>query len=110
MTLPPRLPKREKRDARWRSQRHRNFVRGHACTVCHATAPIEVAHVRIGSGAGMGQKPDDFRCVSLCKVCHQRQHERGERTFWQGRDVEAVIDAFNRASPVWPEIRGRQDA
>jgi hypothetical protein len=24
--------------------------------------------------------------------------------------VEAVIDAFNRASPVWPEIRGRQDA
>lgn len=52
----------------------------------------------------MGQKPDDWRTVSLCRECHQRQHT-GEATFWQGRDVEALIDAFCKASPKAAEIR-----
>lgn len=103
--LPPRLPKKAKRDGRWRSQRHRNFVRDHACSVCHAAAPIEVAHVRLGSGAGMSQKPDDWRTVSLCRDCHQRQHNVGEVTFWTGRDVDALIDLFCKNSPVASEIR-----
>jgi len=67
-------------------------------------AGIEVAHVRLGSGAGIGQKPDDFRAVSLCRDCHQRQHTIGEESFWQGRDVEALIGAFNRESPKRQEI------
>lgn len=108
MTLPPRLAKKPKGDGRWKSQRHRNFVRDHACTVCHSGGPIEVAHVRIGSGAGMGQKPHDYRCVSLCRECHQRQHTVGERTFWHGRNIEAIIEAFNRTSPVWREIQAAQ--
>jgi hypothetical protein len=53
----------------------------------------------------MGQKPDDWRTVSLCKPCHQRQHEAGERTFWAGRDVEALIDSFIADSPRKNEIR-----
>lgn len=103
--LPPRIPKKAKRSTRWRSQAHCNFVRSHACSVCHSTAAIEVAHVRIGSGAGMGQKPDDWRAVSLCHECHVRQHTLGEATFWTGRDVEALIDAFCKASPKAAEIR-----
>jgi hypothetical protein len=103
MSLPSRLPKKPKRDSRWRSQAHCNFVRDHACCTCGSTSAIEVAHVRIGSGAGMGQKPDDWRTVSLCKECHQRQHT-GERTFWQGKDVEALIRAFIAASPRRPQI------
>jgi hypothetical protein len=105
--LPRRIPKATKRSSRWRSQAHCNFVRDHACSVCGATAPIEVAHVRIGSGAGMGQKPDDWRTVSLCKDCHTRQHT-GERTFWQGRDVEALIRAFVAASPRRAQIEQEQ--
>lgn len=107
MTLPPRLAKKPKRSTRWRSQAHCNFVRSHACSVCLSTAAIEVAHVRIGSGAGMGQKPDDWRTVSLCKGCHQLQHEKGEQTFWRAfrLDVEALIDAFCKASPKAREIR-----
>jgi hypothetical protein len=72
--------------------------------VCGATAPIEAAHVRNGSGAGISQKPDDWRAVSLCKDCHQRQHQLGEKTFWKGVDVEALIDAYCRASPKRAEI------
>jgi hypothetical protein len=67
-------------------------------------AGIEVAHVRMGSGAGVGQKPDDWRTVSLCKDCHALQHRMGERSFWDGRDVEALIRAFIYASPRRHEI------
>ncbi|MDF2382442.1 hypothetical protein JMG10_13250 [Nostoc ellipsosporum NOK] len=101
--LPPRLPKKPKRATRWKSQAHRDFVRSHACCKCGSTAAIEFAHVRLGSGAGMGQKPDDWRGVSLCHDCHTgdgtAQHNVGERTFWNGIDYEALIAAFIQASP-----------
>lgn len=117
MTLPPRIPKAPKRFSRWRSQAHCNFIRSHACSVpgC-AGRPIEVAHVRIGSGAGMGQKPDDWHAVSLCRECHQRQHTEGERTFWEWMlsthqiHVNDLINAFCAASPKAREIREARNA
>jgi hypothetical protein len=103
--LPRRIPKAPKRASRWRSQAHCNFVRSHECSISGCgDRPIEVAHVRNGSGAGIAQKPDDFRAVSLCKMHHTMQHTVGERSFWKGRDVEALIDAFNKASPKRREI------
>ena len=75
--------------------------------MCGVAGPIEAAHVRIGSGAGVGQKPDDWRCVSLCGTmegCHHRQHTVGEAEFWKGRDVEALIEFFIRTSPRRAEI------
>lgn len=69
-----------------------------------------MAHVRIGSNAGMGQKPDDWRTVSLCRDCHRSQHEQGELTFWRNRNflpmskLEGLIDEFCKASPKAREI------
>jgi len=103
--LPRKIPKSPKRSTRWRSQAHCNFIRSHACSVCDSITAIEVAHVRLGSGAGIGQKPDDWHAVSLCRECHRLQHERGEVTFWRGRDVDALIEAFCKASPKAHEIR-----
>lgn len=103
--LPRRIPKEPKRASRWRSPAHCNHIRGFACSNCGTTAGIEVAHVRLGSRAGIGQKPDDFRAVSLCRVCHARQHTVGEETFWRGRDVEALIAAFVQASPKRRDIQ-----
>jgi hypothetical protein len=114
--LPARIPKKAKRESRWRSQRHCTFVRSHACCNCGETAGIEVAHVRMGSGAGMGQRPHDYRTVSLCKDCHVRQHSIGERTFWEeyrkanGCTVEELIQAYCKASPVAREIKEAQNA
>lgn len=108
--LPRRIPKKPKRATRWRSQAHCNFVRSHGCAQCRSTAGIEVAHVRLGSGAGVGQKPDDWRTVSLCKGCHAEQHRVGEATFWQRyyrenmQTVERLIDEFCKASPKRHEI------
>lgn len=112
MALPPRKPKPEKRDTRWRSQSHLAFVRSFQCAVpgCQGM-PIEAAHVRIGSGAGISQKPDDWRTVGLCSDHHQQQHIIGERIFWEiyastaGQTVEQLIDALCKASPKAREIR-----
>lgn len=111
--LPPKKPKAAKRATRWRSQAHMNHVRSFACAVCWSTVNIEAAHVRLGSGAGIGQKPDDWRAVPLCgrgggtdggEGCHARQHRVGEATFWTGWDVEKLIDSLIQASPRRREI------
>jgi hypothetical protein len=107
--LPPKLPKKSKRDGRWISRAHRDFVRSHACCKCGSMVAIEFAHVRLGSNAGMGRKPDDWRGVSLCHDCHngtgKPQHNIGERSFWRGIDLEALIDAFIEASPRRQQIK-----
>ncbi|MCW1431364.1 DUF1364 domain-containing protein [Novosphingobium sp. JCM 18896] len=112
MALPNRLPKKAKRDTRWRSQAHLGFVRSFHCAVpgCQGM-PIEAAHVRLGSGAGMGQKPDDFRAAPLCKFHHSSQHSQGEETFWSaykaasGQSVDQLLDELCKASPKAAEIK-----
>lgn len=109
-----KLSKKAKRETRFRSQRHCTHIRGHACVNCDAVAPIEVAHVRMDSGTGVGQKPHDWRAVALCKACHLSQHTIGERTFWNryrdrtGYHVETVIEEFIRTSPVRAEIEAHR--
>ena len=118
--LPRRIPKEPKRESRWRSPAHTSFVRGFACAMCGSTTNIEAAHVRMGSGAGMGQKPDDWRTVPLCAGpnanelqqlgCHDRQHIIGEPAFWHqyikrhGQSVEQLIEELIAASPKRRDI------
>ena len=111
--LPTRVQKEPKRASRWKSIAHRDFVRSFACCMCGSQGPREAAHVRIGSGAGMGQKPDDWRVVPLCATvegCHQHQHQIGEETFWRlykerhGQTVEQLLGEFVKASPRRAEI------
>ena len=110
-----KLPKKAKRTERFRSPRHRAHVRGHACVICDAEAPIECAHYSLGSNSGMGQKPDDWRSTPLCggpNGCHQKQHNIGEETFWRvaGKDPLAIIEALIRTSPVRREIEAHRNA
>lgn len=89
-----RAPQRE-----W--QRHRKFVRGHACCVpgCWG-GPIEFAHIRTAANAGTGLKPFDWEGVSLCGDHHKESH-RGERTFEAKYkvDLKALAAEFARKSP-----------
>jgi hypothetical protein len=124
MSLPARAPKKQKRATRWKSQAHRTFVcREFTCAFCgEVELNREPAHVRIGSNAGMGEKPDDWRCVPLCggpAGCHATQHKIGERTFWadyekrHGQSVEQLIESLIKVSPRRAEIeavrRERED-
>lgn len=121
--LPRRIPKPAKRASRWKSQAHRDWVRGFACCICGSTTNIEVAHVRFGSGAGIGQKPDDWRTVPLCAGpfsnidgqlgCHDRQHVIGEPTFWANAEKDGVVldtllSELAHASPRAAQIRDAQ--
>ena len=95
--LPSRIAKKPKRTARWRSQGHLNFIRSFHCAKdgCQGM-PIECAHVRYGSGAGMGQKPDDWRVVPLCREHHSQQHTVGEQTFWKGDWLTSLLIRLHR--------------
>ncbi|WP_448193001.1 DUF968 domain-containing protein [Azospirillum sp. sgz301742] len=113
--LPPRLAKQRIGDESGprRCPGHLAFVRGHACCVTgpECDGPIEAAHVRRGSGVGMGRKPDDNRAISLCRWHHQQQHAVGEAQFERlhGIDLEALAQAFARRSPSWQRfIMARQ--
>lgn len=105
--LPPRIPKKAKRASRWRSQSHCNFVRSHQCCVpgCNQL-PIEVAHVRVGSFAGMSQKPHDYFTISLCRDHHAEQHRLGEQSFERRHNISMAELAweFARVSPKAREI------
>lgn len=108
--FPSKLPKAKKRTGRWRSPAHRKHVRDHACASCGSSVNMQFAHLRLGSGAGMGEKPDDWFGTGLCKECHDRQHIKGEATFWaeyekaKGHDVHALIAFYVRTSPKRQEI------
>jgi hypothetical protein len=111
--LPRKIPKAPKRASRWRSQAHTTFVRSFACAMCGSTTNIEAAHVRMGSGAGIGQKPDDWRTVPLCggrDGCHALQHRGGEPSFWNEyevvheQSVDQLIAELIKASPKRHEI------
>lgn len=110
MMLPKRIPKQPKRESRWRSPAHRKFVTKHSCSVCGTMTAIEAAHIRMGSGAGMGQKPHDWLTVSLCKECHQTQHTIGEPTFWARAMIDPIklAEAFAKASPKASEIAAKK--
>jgi hypothetical protein len=68
--------------------------------------PIEVAHVRRGSGAGVGQRPHDFFTISLCRDHHSEQHRIGEQSFedTHGINMRGLAVLFARQSPKAREI------
>lgn len=102
MALPNRVSRKSDRaDQERRSPAHRAWVRGFACCACGSTTTIECAHVRTGTDGGMGMKPSDRWCISLCKDCHARQHSLGETTFADMHqiDMRKLAMEFFAASP-----------
>lgn len=111
--LPRRIPKPAKRASRWKSTAHRDFVRSHACCTCGSMVNIQAAHLRKGSGAGLGQKPDDWLLISLCggddgiSGCHAEQHRLGEEPFDRKHNIDSqgLAAMFAAASPKAADIR-----
>lgn len=99
--LPPRIT-RPKRETGKRSPAHRAWVRSHQCSVPGCLSmPIEAAHVRRGTDGGMGQKPSDIWCISLCRDHHTEQHTIGESSFEarHGINMRALAEEFFARSP-----------
>lgn len=90
------------REKRIRCPAHLKWVREHHCCVpgCNKL-PVEAAHVRTGTGGGMGMKPDDCWVISLCQDHHAEQHSVGERPFEERHfiDMKALAEEFAAKSP-----------
>lgn len=87
-------------------QRHRKFIRGHACVVTlgkiidECDGPIECAHYRTAANSGKGQKPHDWWCFSCCRHHHSEQHRIGQPAFERkyGIDLAEICKEFARLS------------
>ena len=86
----PRIIKRQKPPKpSHRCSAHRAWVRRHHCSVPKCGGhPIECAHVRLGGAGGIGLKPADRWCLSLCVKHHAEQHRLGERRFAAKYDLD----------------------
>lgn len=84
------------------SQKHRRFIRMHACSVpgCESR-DIEAAHYRTAANSGMQIKPSDEFCLALCKAHHAEQHQHGQPALERkyGIDMAAKARTFAKASP-----------
>ena len=109
--LPPRIKHESgKKNAGKRSPAHRAWVRGHACSACGSLSAIECAHVREGTDGGVGMKPSDRWCISLCRDCHSEQHRIGEGPFERkhGINMKELAAAFLKASPHRQKLESPQ--
>ena len=99
--LPSRIVK-PRREQRIRCPGHLKWLRGFECVVpgCHKR-PIEAAHVRNGSIAGMGLKPDDTEAVSMCRDHHAESHRIGHTSFEAKYklNLKDLAGEFSRQSP-----------
>jgi hypothetical protein len=89
------------RKPRQRDGRYLVAIRELPCLICRVEPCREAAHVRMGSEAGMGRKPDDRRAAPLCHTHHMQQHTGSERQFWDEHrvDIEQVIRELVAAYP-----------
>lgn len=107
--LPPKLRRPKLVNQSRECPAHRAWVRKHKCSVpaCNRR-PIECAHVRRRTDCGMGLKPSDAWCISLCSEHHTEQHRVGELAFETryGLDLLALAREFVRRSPHWRAFGG----
>jgi hypothetical protein len=55
----------------------------------------------------VGQKPDDWNTISLCRDHHAEQHRIGEQSFEKrhGIDMRRLADTFSMVSPRATQIK-----
>ena len=83
------IEKQEKFD----SEKYRRWIASLPCVITGAR-DVQCAHIRMGSDAGLGRKPADFRTLPLSCAQHARQHHIGELKFWYpfgGYETAAVL-------------------
>jgi hypothetical protein len=98
--IPRSVPVGRRRPNPRRALAHLAFLRQLPCIACGASPPCQAAHVRKGTGAGVGIKPADKFALPLCgpsggsEGCHAKQHRTGEASFWAALGIDAVDTAL----------------
>lgn len=96
-----------------RDPKHLKFIRSLPCCITGLRGMVEAAHIRSGTDGGMGLKPSDCWTVPLTHAQHYKQHQVGERRFWDdldrarqlARDLYAVTGDMDAALKLIVEFR-----
>ena len=100
--IPRELPKRPVRIDPNRNPQHLEWIRTLPCCVpgCR-NRPSQAAHVRIGTGSGVGLKPPDRYTAPACYQHHHEQHQLGHRAFdaKYAIDMRAIAEQLAKLSP-----------
>jgi len=93
------------REPRQRDNKRLAWLRTQPCVICGAIN-TEAAHIRIGSinhgkrETGMGERPSDIWCVSLCNAHHREQHAAGdELSWWASKGLDPFLTALSQRHP-----------
>ena len=89
---------------RFRSENYRRWIASLPCLVSKIEGRTQCAHIRSGLSGGMGLKPGDNWCVPLSWSEHARQHQRGERKFWE--EYGGVLRAKETATALFEIYNG----
>ena len=103
MKYPPRIPRTIPGPAAEPDERkhpkHLEWIKKQRCLLHGGECGGQVVphHVRNGTGAGTGLKPDDRWTVPLCFWHHDRLHREGWRTFERVYNVNLRSEALRLA-------------
>jgi hypothetical protein len=75
---------------KWRSPAYRKWIAQQRCCVC-GCMPTQATHQNVLNDKGMGSKVSDSCLLPLCALCHHNEHQRGDKSFWAGKDREKLI-------------------
>lgn len=101
-----------------KDRKHLAFIRKLPCIISGTDQQIEAAHIRYQTDGGTSLKPSDFWTVPLNTMVHKKQHNIGEKSFWEGngytleevkqlaRDLYAVSGDEQKARDLIREFRG----
>lgn len=104
------------RHPRITDEAHLAYVRTLPCRICGKPGS-DPAHIRSPALAygkehtGMGEKPDDFWVLPLCRHHHMEQHARGDELAWwasYGIDPHAEAVALCASRPAKPKRERRK--
>ena len=104
---PPRMNVKE--PTVFRSEPHKQFVRGFVCVLFgkdghECDSKVRACHVRTGTDGGMQMKPSDFWTYPGCDRAHGIQHDIGEPEFERRyglnlKDIARKIARLSRHVP-----------
>lgn len=94
---------------KFRCEKYRKWIRTLPCLVTKTHHESQCAHIRHGTGGGMGLKPSDDWCVPLHWREHILQHEIGEQAYWEDK-LDKAKDVAQKLHRLWVEDEHERDA
>ena len=85
---------------RRKDDKHLAFLRTLNCIICGDNTSTEACHIKMADArvakriASSSLREDDRFCLPMCGAHHREQHSMGERKFWQGYGIDAVLMAL----------------